>query len=51
MEKKRGGGAGCLAKLKGVSVIGGMSMPKMNNLFSPLLFSTHNIPVCVYIFF
>ena len=26
-------------------------MPKMNNLFSPLLFSTHNTPGCVYIFF
>jgi hypothetical protein len=28
-----------------------MSLPKMNNLFSPLLFSTHNTPGCVYIFF
>jgi hypothetical protein len=52
MEKMRGGGlAACLAKFKGVSVIGGMSMPKMNDLFSPLLFSTHNTLGCVYIFF
>ena len=26
-------------------------MPKMNDLFSPLLFSTHNTPGCVYIYF
>jgi hypothetical protein len=51
-ERRKGGGlAACLAKFKGVSVIGGMSMPKMNDLFSPLLFSTHNTPGCVTIFF
>jgi hypothetical protein len=51
-KKERSGGlAACLAKFKGVSVIGGMSMPKMNDLFSPLLFSTHNTPGCVYIYF
>ncbi len=50
-EKERRGLAACLAKFKGVSVIGGMFMPKMNDLFSPLLFSTHNTPGCVTIFF
>ena len=52
MEKRRGGGlAACLAKFKRVSVIGGMFMLKMNDLFSPLLFLTHNTPGCVTIFF
>ena len=51
MEKRRRGLAACLAKFKEVSVIGGMFRPKMNDLFSPLLFSTHNTPGCVTIFF
>jgi hypothetical protein len=52
MEKRRGGGlAACLAKFKRVSVIGGMFMLKMNDLFSPLLFLTNNTPGCVTIFF
>ena len=50
-EKERRGLAACLAKFKGVSVIGGMFMPKMNDLFSPLLFFTHNTSSCVTIFF